>query len=50
MAKRKEVWTKLAGEWKPDLDAITNEITLNELDDAVDAILQGQTQGRRWSG
>ncbi len=46
MAKRREVWEKLAGEWKPDLSAMTDEITLNELDEAVDAILQGKTQGR----
>ena len=46
MAKRKEVWGKLAGEWNVDLDKITNEITLDGLDDAVDAILQGRTQGQ----
>ena len=46
MAKRKEVWEKLAGEWKVDLEAVTNEVTLSELDDAVDAILQGKTQGQ----
>ena len=46
MAKRKGVWEKLAGEWKVDLDKVTNEITLSGLDDAVDAILQGQTQGQ----
>ena len=46
MAKRQEVWGKLAGEWKVALDAIANEITLNDLDDAVDTILEGKTQGR----
>ena len=46
MAKRQEVWEKLAGEWKVDLEILTSEITLNELDNAVDAILEGKTQGR----
>ena len=46
MPKRRAMWEKLAGEWKVDLDAATTEITLSELDSAVDAILQGKTQGR----
>ncbi|HEX7002786.1 MAG TPA: YhdH/YhfP family quinone oxidoreductase [Trueperaceae bacterium] len=47
MPMRREVWTRLAGEWKPaHLEELTREIGLGELDDAVDAILAGRTIGR----
>ena len=46
MDKRQRVWQKLATDWKVDLSAVTKEIGLDGLDDGVDAILKGQTQGR----
>lgn len=47
MEKRQKVWRKLAGEWKLEgLERITREIGLDELDEAVEAILKGQIQGR----
>jgi len=46
MAKRRKIWEKLAGDWKLELGAITTEITLDDLDDAIGVILEGQTQGR----
>jgi acrylyl-CoA reductase (NADPH) len=46
MPLRRRVWEKLAGAWKVDLSGITDEITLDELDAKIDAILAGRTQGR----
>jgi hypothetical protein len=46
MPLRARVWEKLAGAWKVDLSAVTQEIALEELSGAVDAILRGETQGR----
>ena len=47
MELRREVWRRLAGEWKPaDLEAVVQEIGLEELDGAVDEILRGRTVGR----
>jgi putative YhdH/YhfP family quinone oxidoreductase len=47
MEKRQKVWQKLGGEWKLEgLEDITREIRLGELDEAVEAILKGQNQGR----
>ena len=44
---RPVLWQKLAGEWKSDkLLSIYNEITLNELNAAIDSILKGQLKGR----
>lgn len=44
---RAGVWAKLAGEWKPaNLLDIYTEITINELDDTVKAILKGEIKGR----
>lgn len=46
--KRLLMWEKLASDWKLDnLDALAEDITLDDLDEAVDAMLQGQLQGRR---
>lgn len=46
--KRLLMWEKLAGDWKLDnLDTLAEDITLDELDGAVEAMLQGQLQGRR---
>ena len=42
------MWEKLASDWKlTNLDALAEDITLDELDGAIDAMLQGQLQGRR---
>lgn len=47
MARREMLWAKLAAEWKvTGLEEITTEIGLDELDGAIDRILQGRIQGR----
>lgn len=47
MEPRLKVWTKLAGEWKPPhLEAVTTEVTLETLEDHIQAILQGKLRGR----
>jgi putative YhdH/YhfP family quinone oxidoreductase len=47
MDARLEIWSKLAGEWKPaDLGEIATTITLSELDRAVGDILAGKIRGR----
>ena len=47
MELRKPLWEKLAGDWKPEhLLELYNEITINEIDDAVAAILKGELKGR----
>ncbi len=44
---RAKLWQKLADEWKPDnLMTIYNEITLNELPEAIGKILKGELKGR----
>ncbi len=44
---RREIWRKLAGEWKPDcLELIARNITLDELSDEIDKILAGGQTGR----
>jgi acrylyl-CoA reductase (NADPH) len=45
MAKRERLWNKLATEWKVDLESLTTEIGLDDLDSAIDQILQGKTKG-----
>jgi acrylyl-CoA reductase (NADPH) len=45
MAKRENLWNKLASEWKVDLEPLTTEIGLEDLDPAIDQILQGKTKG-----
>lgn len=41
------IWEKLAGNWKlAHLDGLTREITLDDLNDTIDAILQGRMKGR----
>ncbi len=47
--ERRDVWNRLAGEWKlsdEQFDAITTEVTLNEVDARVDEILAGNVIGR----
>ena len=47
MDTRVQVWAKLAGEWRPgNLDRLTKEISLADLDENIALILQGQQKGR----
>lgn len=47
MALRKKVWQSLATEWKPvHLDAMIQEIGLDELPEKLDELLQGKAKGR----
>lgn len=44
---RQKVWDKLASAWKPtQLEALTSECGLSELDDKIAAILKGELRGR----
>lgn len=46
-ASRPHLWNKLANEWKPDnLMNIFKEVTLNELPNITEQILQGKLKGR----
>ena len=44
--RRREVWQRLAGDLKPRHLDDANEISLDELDSTLDAILRGELQGR----
>lgn len=47
MDLRRRTWQRVAGDLRPaSLDAIAREITLDELDQALTAILAGETTGR----
>jgi putative YhdH/YhfP family quinone oxidoreductase len=47
MEPRLKVWEKLAGEWKvPQLEEIASECSLDELEQKISDILQGQLRGR----
>lgn len=47
MNLRLKIWDKLANEWKPScLEEIYNECSLEQLNDKIDLILQGQITGR----
>lgn len=48
MPERKNVWEKLAGEWKPSLlgEDMLNEVTLDEVPGVLEEILQGNVRGR----
>jgi NADPH:quinone reductase-like Zn-dependent oxidoreductase len=48
MELRKELWHRLAGDYKPRhlLDTIAHEVTLEELPQVVATILKGGTRGR----
>lgn len=47
MPLRQEVWNRIAMDWKLDnLDRLTTEVTLAELDHRIDQILQRQHRGR----
>ena len=47
MANRAVIWNKLANDWKPDhlMDVFT-EISLDELSDHIDRMLDGKSKGR----
>ncbi|MFC1742739.1 YhdH/YhfP family quinone oxidoreductase [Candidatus Riflebacteria bacterium] len=47
IAIKRELWQKLAGEWKiKHFDAIVEEIPLKDVSDKIDLMLQGRTTGR----
>jgi len=47
MDKRVQVWNKMADEWKVDnLDLLCNEISLEQLSENIDLILEGKQKGR----
>ncbi len=47
MELRRKLWEKLAGEWKPEnLEQLSRECSLQELDNEIDRILKGQQVGR----
>lgn len=47
MALRQKVWQSLASDWKPlHLNEMIQEISLNELPEKLDALLQGKAKGR----
>ncbi|MCK4510074.1 MAG: YhdH/YhfP family quinone oxidoreductase [Desulfuromonadales bacterium] len=43
---RLAVWKMLANEWKINLEALVNEVALDELEDPIQAILKGESRGR----
>ena len=46
MRARQMAWSKLAGDWKIDLSSIVAEVSLEELNPQIDAILKGGVRGR----
>jgi acrylyl-CoA reductase (NADPH) len=47
MPNRLKTWEKLADEWKiPLMETVVDEITLSDLDQAIDRMLQGKHKGR----
>lgn len=47
MEKRRQVWQRLAAEWRPaDLERFASEIGLEQLSDTIDAMLAGRHSGR----
>ncbi len=47
MDTRETVWDRLAYQWKPDVfETLYNEITLDELGNAIDLMLEGKLKGR----
>jgi putative YhdH/YhfP family quinone oxidoreductase len=46
MRARQMAWNKLAGEWKIDLGKLLTEVSLEELNPKIDAILKGDIRGR----
>lgn len=47
MEKRRMIWNLLAGDWKPNqMETISREVTLYELDEEIQKILHGRQTGR----
>jgi len=47
MPTRRQIWQRISRQWKLDrLDLISSEISLEELDNKIDLILQGKLKGR----
>lgn len=47
MDLRREIWRRIAGQWKLDnLDAIASECSLEELDGRIKAMIEGKSRGR----
>ena len=47
MDKRLKIWNRIATDWKLDnLEALTKEVSLDELSDEIDLIMQGKQVGR----
>ncbi len=47
LSLKEQMWNRLGAEWKLDcLDRLATEISLDELDSALDTVLKGQAQGR----
>ncbi len=46
MPKRQAIWQKLATDWKLDLEHVTTELTLEELEPKIHEILAGKVRGR----
>lgn len=47
MEPRLQVWERLAGAWRPEhLATVANEVTLDDLEEKLQAILQGTIRGR----
>jgi D-arabinose 1-dehydrogenase-like Zn-dependent alcohol dehydrogenase len=47
MPNRVKTWEKLADEWKiPMIETVVEELTLNDLDQAIDRMLQSKHKGR----
>lgn len=47
MPQRQNIWNRIASDWKVDqLEQLTNEITLEDLDSNIELILQGKQKGR----
>ncbi len=44
---RREIWQKLAGDWKLEcLESLRTEVSLNDLDSCIDKMLRGESRGR----
>ena len=47
MAKRKDIWRRLSGDWKPrSLNLLVEVISLEELSEAINRMLSGCSEGR----
>jgi len=47
LARRQQIWQKLAGPWRPDLlEDLHQEISLSSLSEVIDQMLAGKIKGR----